>query len=143
MFAGFTVQWTDIDLYHAYRDFTTDPVSFPPEEVASFISDLVSDILRVIVRLCLIETSHRPQTTNTVRDVLVLPKIIEFSSSFSDIPIVDPGISVIHNSTDVVCFSLIFQKTCVDPIFQYDPFTRGAEQYVYSSNTPFIPSDLL
>ena len=58
MFAGFTVQWTDIDLYHAYRDFTTDPVSFPPEEVASFISDLVSDILGVIALLCLIESSH-------------------------------------------------------------------------------------
>ncbi|KAF9218886.1 glycoside hydrolase family 31 protein [Gyrodon lividus] len=34
------VQWTDIDLYHAYRDFTTDPVSFPPEEVRQFVEDL-------------------------------------------------------------------------------------------------------
>ncbi|KAI9567881.1 glycosyl hydrolases family 31-domain-containing protein [Boletus coccyginus] len=37
------VQWTDIDLYHAYRDFTTDPVSFPPEEVAKFVSDLAAN----------------------------------------------------------------------------------------------------
>ncbi|KAG1898688.1 glycoside hydrolase family 31 protein [Suillus fuscotomentosus] len=27
------VQWNDIDLYHAYRDFTTDPVSFPGDEL--------------------------------------------------------------------------------------------------------------
>jgi alpha-glucosidase len=33
--------WNDIDLYHAYRDFTTDPVSFPAEEVRAFIRDLV------------------------------------------------------------------------------------------------------
>lgn len=36
------VMWNDIDLYHAYRDFTTDPVSFPAEEVRAFIRDLVS-----------------------------------------------------------------------------------------------------
>lgn len=34
--------WNDIDLYHALRDFTTDPVSFPADEVAAFIADLVS-----------------------------------------------------------------------------------------------------
>ncbi|KIJ64020.1 glycoside hydrolase family 31 protein [Hydnomerulius pinastri MD-312] len=37
------VQWTDIDLYHAYRDFTTDPVSFPPEEVQLFVENLASN----------------------------------------------------------------------------------------------------
>ncbi|KAG0697210.1 glycoside hydrolase family 31 protein [Suillus ampliporus] len=31
------VQWNDIDLYHAYRDFTTDPVSFPGDELREFI----------------------------------------------------------------------------------------------------------
>lgn len=36
------VQWTDIDLYHALRDFTTDPVSFPRERVTEFIGNLVS-----------------------------------------------------------------------------------------------------
>lgn len=34
--------WNDIDLYHALRDFTTDPVSFPADEVRAFIEDLVS-----------------------------------------------------------------------------------------------------
>ncbi|KAI0808988.1 glycosyl hydrolases family 31-domain-containing protein [Irpex lacteus] len=34
------VMWNDIDVYHAVRDFTTDPVSFPADEVRSFIEDL-------------------------------------------------------------------------------------------------------
>ncbi len=34
--------WNDIDLYHAYRDFTTDPNSFPLDEVRKFIAGLVS-----------------------------------------------------------------------------------------------------
>ncbi|KAH7882262.1 glycoside hydrolase family 31 protein [Phlebopus sp. FC_14] len=35
------VQWNDIDLYHAYRDFTTDPVSFPADQMRTFIQQLV------------------------------------------------------------------------------------------------------
>lgn len=34
--------WNDIDLYHAYRDFTTDPVSYPAEDMRNFISELAS-----------------------------------------------------------------------------------------------------
>ncbi|KAI6124291.1 glycoside hydrolase family 31 protein [Pisolithus croceorrhizus] len=34
------VQWNDIDLYHAFRDFTTDPISFPTNEIKSFIENL-------------------------------------------------------------------------------------------------------
>ncbi|KAG1879989.1 glycoside hydrolase family 31 protein [Suillus subluteus] len=37
------VQWNDIDLYHAYRDFTTDPVSFPGDEVREFIQELAAN----------------------------------------------------------------------------------------------------
>ncbi|KAJ8595178.1 hypothetical protein M405DRAFT_759499, partial [Rhizopogon salebrosus TDB-379] len=74
------VQWNDIDLYHAYRDFTTDPVSFPADELRAFIQELVS----------------------------VSP---------DDIPIVDAGIAVTVNSTDV-----------------YDPFTRGVEEDVWIKN---------
>ena len=33
--------WNDIDLYHAKRDFTTDPVSFPADEEQAFIEELV------------------------------------------------------------------------------------------------------
>ena len=36
------VMWNDIDLYHDYRDFTTDPVSFPGEGMREFIHELVS-----------------------------------------------------------------------------------------------------
>lgn len=40
------VQWNDIDLYHAYRDFTTDPVRFPIDEVQKFIEQLVGCLIR-------------------------------------------------------------------------------------------------
>ena len=33
--------WNDIDLYHAFRDFTTDPVTFPGDQMRSFIDELV------------------------------------------------------------------------------------------------------
>ncbi|PFH48160.1 glycoside hydrolase family 31 protein [Amanita thiersii Skay4041] len=36
------VMWNDIDLYHAKRDFTTDPVSFPGESLREFITELVN-----------------------------------------------------------------------------------------------------
>ncbi|KAF8965499.1 glycosyl hydrolases family 31-domain-containing protein [Flammula alnicola] len=35
------VMWNDIDLYHAVRDFTSDPVSFPGDEMRTFIQELV------------------------------------------------------------------------------------------------------
>ncbi|KAI9066533.1 glycoside hydrolase family 31 protein [Trametes sanguinea] len=35
--------WNDIDLYHAFRDFTTDPVSFPANEVKDFIRELAAN----------------------------------------------------------------------------------------------------
>jgi hypothetical protein len=35
------VMWNDIDLYHAVRDFTSDPVSFPADQVRAFIEELV------------------------------------------------------------------------------------------------------
>ena len=36
------VMWNDIDLYHDFRDFTTDPVNFPAEGMRDFIQELVS-----------------------------------------------------------------------------------------------------
>jgi hypothetical protein len=35
------VMWNDIDLYHAFRDFTSDPVTFPGDEVRKFVRELV------------------------------------------------------------------------------------------------------
>jgi alpha-glucosidase len=32
--------WSDIDIYHAYRDFTLDPVSYPPDQLKALIQDL-------------------------------------------------------------------------------------------------------
>ncbi|CAA7262383.1 unnamed protein product [Cyclocybe aegerita] len=34
------VMWNDIDLYHAVRDFTSDPVSYPGDKVREFIREL-------------------------------------------------------------------------------------------------------
>ncbi|KAI9567845.1 glycoside hydrolase family 31 protein [Boletus coccyginus] len=58
------VQWNDIDLYHVYRDFTTDPVGFPNAELQQFIEQLTAN--------------HQHY-----------------------IPIVDAGIGVTVNATDV------------------------------------------
>lgn len=35
--------WNDIDLYHAFRDFTSDPVTYPREAMRAFTTELVSD----------------------------------------------------------------------------------------------------
>ncbi|KAJ6607818.1 glycosyl hydrolases family 31-domain-containing protein [Mycena sp. CBHHK59/15] len=37
------VMWNDIDLYHAFRDFTSDPVSFPGNEMREFIGELTKN----------------------------------------------------------------------------------------------------
>ncbi|KAF9269738.1 hypothetical protein L218DRAFT_1072524 [Marasmius fiardii PR-910] len=37
------VMWNDIDLYLAFRDFTTDPGRFPGEDVRAFIHDLAAN----------------------------------------------------------------------------------------------------
>ncbi|KDQ51365.1 glycoside hydrolase family 31 protein [Jaapia argillacea MUCL 33604] len=37
------VMWNDIDLYHAVRDFTSDPVSFPGDEMRAFIEELAAN----------------------------------------------------------------------------------------------------
>lgn len=69
------VMWNDIDLYHAFRDFTTDPVSFPGEEVRSFIQELVS--LNVFYRTSCQKADlvgsivYRLLITNTVRPLNV------------------------------------------------------------------------
>lgn len=36
-----SVIWNDLDLYDNYRDFTTDPATFPADEMRNFISALV------------------------------------------------------------------------------------------------------
>ncbi|EGN94282.1 glycoside hydrolase family 31 protein [Serpula lacrymans var. lacrymans S7.3] len=73
-------QWNDIDLYHAYRDFTSDPVSFPADEMKEFIEELASN------------NQHY-------------------------IPIVDAGVAILNNATDV-----------------YYPYSRGSELDVFVKN---------
>lgn len=40
--------WNDIDLYHAVRGFTSDPVTFPGDEMRAFIRELASNNQRYI-----------------------------------------------------------------------------------------------
>ncbi|KAH7909434.1 glycoside hydrolase family 31 protein [Hygrophoropsis aurantiaca] len=42
------VQWNDIDLYHEYRDFTSDPISYPGDEMRALIQELESNHQRYI-----------------------------------------------------------------------------------------------
>ena len=55
------VMWNDIDLYHAIRDLTTDPVSFPAAEVRAFIDELVR-CCRSIPRV--VRTRHAKHATD-------------------------------------------------------------------------------
>ncbi|KAJ7441544.1 glycoside hydrolase family 31 protein [Mycena latifolia] len=41
-------QWTDIDLFYAFRDFTTDPITFPLDEVIELITQLYEPYLKGI-----------------------------------------------------------------------------------------------
>jgi hypothetical protein len=96
---GPAVQWSDIDLYHAYRDFTTDPVSFPADELRAFIQELVSvspDGMRIVLTLIYKAANHQHYKCACL---LSLTGLVEDSS---DIPIVDAGIAVTVNSTEVV-----------------------------------------
>ncbi|KAJ3758275.1 glycoside hydrolase family 31 protein [Lentinula raphanica] len=54
------VMWNDIDLYHAFRDFTSDPVSFPGDEMRAFIEQLASNNQHYIPIL----DAAVPHTTN-------------------------------------------------------------------------------
>ena len=40
--------WNDIDMYHDLRDFTTDPVSFPAEDMRAFIRELVRPAIHAL-----------------------------------------------------------------------------------------------
>lgn len=33
--------WNDIDVYHSLRDFTSDPISYPGDQMRDFIRNLV------------------------------------------------------------------------------------------------------
>ncbi|KAH7923368.1 glycoside hydrolase family 31 protein [Leucogyrophana mollusca] len=37
------VQWNDIDLYQTYRDFTSDPISYPGDEMRALIQELAEN----------------------------------------------------------------------------------------------------
>ena len=39
-----SAQWSDIDLYQVYRDFTTDEIHYPGEELRQFIQSLVGSL---------------------------------------------------------------------------------------------------
>ena len=57
---GSIVMWNDIDLYHALRDFTTNPVSFPTDEVEVFIDELVNHLSAVYTDITGSGTNYCP-----------------------------------------------------------------------------------
>ncbi|RDX45018.1 hypothetical protein OH76DRAFT_1024258 [Lentinus brumalis] len=72
------VMWNDIDLYHALRDFTTDPVSFPADEMRAFISELTANhqhyipILDAAIAKLVNESDvYDPYTRGTDLDVFI------------------------------------------------------------------------
>lgn len=56
------VMWNDIDVYHALRDFTTDPVTFPGEEVRAFIQELVRWLCRFVRHYAYLLEGIQPST---------------------------------------------------------------------------------
>lgn len=83
-----SVMWNDIDLYHAVRDFTTDPVTFPGEEVRSFINELVIQFLVLLVLFNIAELTG---------------VLVQTSNHQHYIPIVDAAIAKQGNASDIVC----------------------------------------
>ncbi|RPD56306.1 hypothetical protein L226DRAFT_469159 [Lentinus tigrinus ALCF2SS1-7] len=72
------VMWNDIDLYHALRDFTTDPVSFPADEVRAFIAELTANhqhyipiVDAAIAKLVNDSDVYDPYTRGTDLDVFI------------------------------------------------------------------------
>ncbi|KAJ8463569.1 hypothetical protein ONZ45_g17534 [Pleurotus djamor] len=72
------VMWNDIDLYHAVRDFTVDPVSFPPDQVRAFIRELAQNhqkyipILDAAIPKQINETDiYHPYTQGTTDKVFI------------------------------------------------------------------------
>ena len=75
--------WNDIDLYHAFRDFTTDPVSFPIDEVKAFIEELVRCLVDIVRRVVLINVFLRRQTTNIISRLWMLALLIKPTTPIS------------------------------------------------------------
>jgi len=72
------VMWNDLELYHDYRDFTVDPVTFPANEMRDFIRNLVS--CSSTIATCEADSPHRGQTDSTVCDPVCAPEEIAHAS---------------------------------------------------------------
>jgi hypothetical protein len=123
--------WNDIDLYHAFRDFTTDPVSFPIDDVKALIDNLVR-IKSISSEFDGVHWAYlfRRPITSIVGEAA---SNVICSNIIPDIPIVDAAVAKQVNATDIVRHSLavIYFHWYVDEsIVQYDPYTRGAELWV-------------
>jgi len=46
------VMWNDLELYHHYRDFTVDPVTYPAHEMRDFIRSLVRQPVLLVLAAC-------------------------------------------------------------------------------------------
>lgn len=127
------VMWNDIDLYHAVRDFTSDPVSFPADEVRDFIRELVS--VRVL-RIDFSTENFRSLRRLTISTVgLRTPYLLHSGSPIlTDIPIVDAAVAKQVNATDIVSSLFILRSSVLDFPPKYDPYTKGTELNVFITN---------
>ncbi|KAG8862460.1 hypothetical protein FRB96_001531 [Tulasnella sp. 330] len=64
------VMWNDIDVYHSYRDFTLDPVSFAASEMKAFLAELAANHQHFIP----IVDAAIPVLTNTTDVLDPVPK---------------------------------------------------------------------
>ena len=105
--------WNDIDLYHAVRDFTADPVSFPPDEVRALIRELVSG----------------SGGNSFPRPALIVSADGKPPALCADSGRSHPQTDQLHRCSTYKYTSYTVHAFELRALSQYDPYTRGVELY--------------
>ena len=95
--------WNDLELYHDYRDFTTDPTTFPAEEMRNFIRVLVRRLVPLQDSVGRTDLSLRTRMGNTVCNFALLGMQLTHAI---DIPIVHGYAALVTKETDIVSESI-------------------------------------
>ncbi|KAJ8082762.1 hypothetical protein PM082_008618 [Marasmius tenuissimus] len=112
------VMWNDIDLYLAFRDFTTDPGRFPGADVKAFIEELVRlpEARRFDLKLTMLLFNRQKIIRNVMFSPVSLRQVTDPRPNI-DIPIVDAAIAKSVNATDL-----------------YEPYLDGSRRGVFVNN---------
>ena len=94
--------WNDLELYHDYKDFTTDPTTFPAEEMRNFIRILVRRLVPMQDSVGRTDPL-RTRMGNTVCNSSLLGMQLTHAI---DIPIVHGYAALVTKETDVVSESI-------------------------------------